>query len=389
MPEDRPVFRPFTILFLDQFSELGGAQKCLLDLLPAMRQKGWRAVIAAPGSGELFHAGSTIGAFTERLPDLDLTSGRKTFGDLVRLGRWLRQGTSALRRLIETYGPSLIYVNGPRMLPVAALTNRGQIPVVFHAHNYLDDGLAAAAARWAIRRCEATLVASCLFAARPLIDAAPESRRRLVYNGVADLGFRHSETRPLVNIGVVGRIAPEKGQDILIHSAALIAEQSPECRFRIIGSALFNNSESKRYHENLRRRAGSTVEFTGWSGDIGSAMSSLDLLVVPSTGPEATTRVIPEAWSAGVPVVASRIGGIAEIVEDGVTGFLVEPGSPRALAERIREVRALPAQRLNEITIAARRRYLDCFTLERYRAQVTGIIERLAAGSNRLSAQLI
>jgi glycosyltransferase involved in cell wall biosynthesis len=380
-----------TILFLDQFSDLGGGQKCLVDLLPAMRQRGWKAVVAAPGRGELFEASTWLGASAEPLPDLRLTSGRKSLGDVWRYGRGLVQWTAALRRLVEQYRPDLLYVNGPRMLPVAALGSANRIPLLFHAHSYLDHGDAAALARWAMRRCQATLVASCLFAAGPLLAAAPPARRRLVYNGVAELGFRRSCPSPIVRIGVIGRVAPQKGQNVFVEAAQLVAKYAAECRFTVIGSALFQNRESEKYFERVRRRCHGSpqIGFAGWSGNIAEILAGLDLLVVPSTGSEATTRVIPEAWSAGVPVVASRTGGIAEIVEDGVTGFLVKPGSPAELADRIREVRAMPQQHLNEVRLAARRRYLECFTLERYRDQVSEIIEGAATGSLRLKAQVI
>lgn len=379
------------VLFLDQFSDLGGAQRCLLDLLPSLKQRGWRTVVAAPGRGELFERSSAFGAKVERLPDLHLSSGAKSVSDVWRFAGAIRQSTGALRQLIDSCRPDLLYVNGPRMLPLAALARPDSLPVIFHAHSYLNQANSSAVARWAIRRCRATLVASCLYAAGPLLDAVPPSRRRLVYNGVSDLGFRRVPSYPMRRIGVVGRVAPEKGQDVFIDAAKLLARRTPECRFVVIGSPLFQNPASDRYFERLRKQCDGScpVEFAGWESDIAATMASLDLLVVPSTGVEATTRVIPEAWSAGVPVVASRTGGIAEIVEDGATGFLVKPGCPAALAQRIGEVWALSEQRLNEVRLAARRRYLECFTVERFRAQVSEIIEGAAAGSLRLNAHVM
>jgi glycosyltransferase involved in cell wall biosynthesis len=357
-----------TIFFLDQFSDLGGAQQCLLDLLPAVRDRGWRAVVAAPGDGQLLEMSSHLGASVERLADLSLGLGHKSLADIVRFGGGLPRWAATLRRLLAHHHAELLYVNGPRMLPIAAFGKRLGIPVIFHSHSYLEQGYASVLVAWSLRRCDSTLIASCQLAA----SALPNSRRHFVYNGVADVGFQESVRRPIMRVGVIGRVSPEKGQHVFVEAA----RGNTECRFAVIGSALFRNETSYRYFDEVRRRAvGLPVEFDGWTDDIASAMRALDLLVAPSTGFEATTRVIPEAWSAGVPVVASRIGGIAEIVEDGVTGFLVEPGSARALAERIAEVRAMPEDRLNAVRRAARRRYEESFTVERYRARIMEIIE--------------
>jgi glycosyltransferase involved in cell wall biosynthesis len=122
------------------------------------------------------------------------------------------------------------------------------------------------------------------------------------------------------------------------------------------------------------------IEFTGWLEDPSAALSGLDLLVVPSTGPEATTRVVPEAWAAGVPVLASNIGGIAEIMKDGWNGFLFEPGSAAELAEGIERILALTTAEIGTITRNARRQYEERFTRARYAREVCDSIVRIVGG---------
>src|SRR4030095_8548742 len=93
------------------------------------------------------------------------------------------------------------------------------------------------------------------------------------------------------------------------------------CRFILCGAPLFSNP---RYFELVREAAaGLPIEFLGWRDDVNDTLSELDLLIVPSASVEGTTRVILEAYAAGVPVVASASGGIPEIARDGETGFLV------------------------------------------------------------------
>jgi glycosyltransferase involved in cell wall biosynthesis len=103
-------------------------------------------------------------------------------------------------------------------------------------------------------------------------------------------------------------------------------------------------------------------------------LATLDLLVVPSAASDATPRVILEAFAAGVPVVAFASGGVPEIVEHGVNGFLVEEHSPKALALAIRDLLREP-HRLCEAAEKARAKARGEFSLERYRAQMIETIE--------------
>ena len=110
--------------------------------------------------------------------------------------------------------------------------------------------------------------------------------------------------------------------------------------------------------------AGLPVEFAGWVDDVYACMAQLDLLLVPSAGHEATTRVILEAFAAGVPVIAFPSGGIPEVVEDGVTGLLAN--TSEEMAQRAIELLTGDARRLISMAQAARQSWSRRFTLERY-----------------------
>ena len=106
-------------------------------------------------------------------------------------------------------------------------------------------------------------------------------------------------------------------------------------------------------------------------------MAELDLLLVPSAGHEATTRVILEAFAAGVPVIAFPSGGIPEVVEDGVTGLLANTIDD--MAQRTIELLSGNARRLISLAQAARETWARRFTLERYRRQILRAIELAVA----------
>ena len=122
---------------------------------------------------------------------------------------------------------------------------------------------------------------------------------------------------------------------------------------------------------------GLPVEFRGWAPDVQAALSELDLLLVPSARNEATTRVILEAFAAGVPVVAFRSGGIREVVMEGENGCLAD--SPDEMADCVVRLLGAGRFRLAEMSEAARQSWRRSFTLERYQQQVLRTIVEWSA----------
>ena len=362
------------ILCLDQFGDLGGAQRCLLELLPAMFNRGWSVRVAAP-QGPFTQRAAALGAAAEPTVCGPYSCGRKTLADVARMLAEAKPLAGEIRELAAGYGADLIYVNGPRLLPAVALAARNGARVLFHSHNRLG-GLSRLAAGRALAMTRAATVASCRYVARPL--AAYSGRRgiRVVYNGVREIALaRRSPGGPEFRIGMIGRISPEKGQAVLLRAARILHRTSPECRFLICGAPLFSDRAAFRYRAEVEALAeGLPVEFAGWREDVESVMADLDLLVVPSVSNDATPRVIMEAFSAGVPVLAFASGGIPEIIERGVTGFLVEDRSAEALAAGIRDLLREP-HRLREAAENARAKARTDFSLDRYRAQMIESIE--------------
>jgi len=368
------------ILFLDQFADLGGAQRCLLEVLGAVAARGWQARLAIPSEGPLASSARALGIPVETLPCGPYRSGSKSSADLLRFA-WqaVLQAAAIWKRT-----PDLLYVDGPRLLPGAAAGARRRVPVLFHCHSLVPPGLQTTVARRALRLAGATVVASCRYVAQPLSAAS----LHVVYNGVAGppQPFPAPGTR---HIGMLGRIAPQKGQADLLRAARLL----PGCRFTLWGDVLFGDTAGTHYLSHLHELArGLPVELAGWQTDVYAALATLDLLVVPSGPEEATTRVILEAFAAGVPVVAYASGGIPEIVEHDRTGILVPERTPEALARAIHDALADPC-RLRRLSQAARALWAERFTLDRYRTQILSLLKpggshdvyRVFAKQNRTS----
>jgi len=351
------------VLLLDQYSDLGGAQQVLWELLPAILRRGWRATVGLPGSGELFEHIRGLGIEAERI---DCASDAGHY--VAQTPRLAGQ----IRELADRVEADLVYVNGPRVVPAAALAGL-ECPVIFHSHSWLPAGMARTAAGAALRKMDARVVANCEFVASQWRRFVRVERISVVLNGVAGpAGRRVRRPDGAMRIGCIGRIGPEKGQREFVVAAARIRESLPECRFVVCGEALFGSDDAQRYAAEVRRAAaGLPIEFRGWVSNVYDALAELDLLLVPSNGPEATTRVIPEAFAAGVPVIAFDTGGISEVVEDGVTGVLV-----RSVEAMARESATLLSdrERRESMARAARTAWERRFTKEKFQEQMLGIM---------------
>jgi glycosyltransferase involved in cell wall biosynthesis len=175
-------------------------------------------------------------------------------------------------------------------------------------------------------------------------------------------------------VASIGRIAPEKGQREFVEAAALIRQALPECRFVIYGAALFAEPGAQRYDAEIRAAGAQVgVEFPGWVADVQPALAQTDLLLVPSAGHEATTRVILEAHAAGVPVIAFRSGGIPEVVEHGRDGWLVD--STAEMARLAVELLGGSRETLAAVGRQGRESWERKFTLQRYHEELFAALE--------------
>jgi glycosyltransferase involved in cell wall biosynthesis len=354
------------ILVLDQFSQLGGAQACLLTGLEAMRAAGWPVTIGLPGNGLLFCRARELRCATFAINCGPLGLGNKSLADAARFLIQTPRLAREIRSHAQYFGPDLVYVNGPRLLPAVALAAL-RVPVLFHAHSYLPRGIPRTLAAEALRRLGASVVGCCRFVA-DIWKPAAAGRISVIYNGVAgptkDVATRDS---PQPKIGCIGRISPEKGQLEFVAAAAAIHRARPDAHFAVYGAPMFSGDTG--YRDRVRAAAGSVpIEFPGWMPDVYQALAELDLLLVPSGPAEATTRVILEAFAAGVPVIAFASGGIPEVIEHGRTGLLVNSVDEMA-ASTISLLCGDTARRCS-IARRAREEWQARFTSGRYQSQV-------------------
>jgi glycosyltransferase involved in cell wall biosynthesis len=129
-------------------------------------------------------------------------------------------------------------------------------------------------------------------------------------------------------VGIVGRLFPIKNHHLFLDAATLVAKQESAARFAIVGDGVLRpDVERHARHLGLADR----VIFTGWRRDLPRIYADLDVLAVTSNN-EGTPVSAIEAMAAGCPVVATRVGGLPDLIRDGETGYLVPPGDAPALA---------------------------------------------------------
>jgi glycosyltransferase involved in cell wall biosynthesis len=173
-------------------------------------------------------------------------------------------------------------------------------------------------------------------------------------------------------VTMVSRLSRSKGVEHLLEAAALIAKRVPSAHFVIVGNGFAVKDgiviEDAAYRSTLEHHAqrlglAARVAFTGFRIDVPEILADSTVSVLPSLS-EGLSNAIIESMAAGLPVVATRVGGNPEAVEEGVTGLLVPPGEPVALARALCQVLEHP-ERARSFGEAGRRRVREEFSLER------------------------
>jgi glycosyltransferase involved in cell wall biosynthesis len=265
-----------------------------------------------------------------------------------------------LRRELRALAPDLVHLNSSTLAAAAVAARRESIPVVWHVREPLAHGYLGLRRAWLARRISrdaARVIALSPFDAARLgpsarvcivpnfVDFAEFDRRLDAAAARRDLGLAPG-ARVVTMLGGVSRA---KGTLELVRAAALVRRTMPDAVFLVAGRGPAPRTRSPlralarralrvdAYDRQVRAAAGplgGSVRFIGHRADVPLVLAASDVLAFPSTVPHFARPVI-EAGAMARPVVASRLGGPLELVEDGVTGLLVPPGDPAALAAAI------------------------------------------------------
>lgn len=350
------------VLHICSDTNIGGAGRYVLTLL------------TQPGIAERFDTAVAC-------PEGDLAAALQRAGIPVLLypGANTSFSWQALRSLMghmRSWRPQIAHTHGSLAGRVAAALTGARVIYTKHGLAHAEEqaiqvrGAGSFAKRAAVRLFADRIVAVSEAVSRALeAQGADPGRIRVIPGGVDLTPYAADQPQVPGVICSLGRLQTEKGFDILLRAMTLL---KGETRLKLGGEGLLEQ-ELARLVSDLGLQ--DAVEMHGFVADVPAFLADSGLFVLSSRS-EGLGLVIIEAMAAGRPVVATRVGGVPEVVVDGETGLLVPPEDPQALAEAIRRVVRDPAL-ARRLGAAGRRRAQAFFSAERMAEQTAALYREL------------
>jgi glycosyltransferase involved in cell wall biosynthesis len=363
----------------------------MVNLANALNAERWQPEIIlgqrGPLAGRLGRMGNRVDVVP--LPRLLRIRGPIGTGGALALAQ-VFAGLGYARRLATHLGarePALLHANSLRACVLGSLAARwAGVPSVWHIHSLVSGPMIPTPGirliRGLARRLPSHIICNSNATAASL--GAPGNRVTVIPTGVDSARFspngRVRDGR--MRIGMVGRFAPWKGQHVFVAAAAHLSKRYPEAEFVLAGTPLFGE---EAYSQAVHRQASQAdnhdrIRFLDFVDDVPALLHDLDIVVHASIEPEPFGQVIVEAMMAQKPVVVAAAGGPLDLVEEGVTGRLVRPGDPAALAGVLETVIRDP-EGAAEMGRRARARAVDRFDIRKTAAAVEQVYERVLASA--------
>lgn len=368
--------------------DLYGSDRQMLESVTALVDAGWDVDLVLPSDGPLAAPARERGAqvLVASFPVL-----RKSVLHPLRIVGFAAASVAAVvrgARWLHERRPDVLYVNTVTV-PVWVLAGRlARVPVLVHVHEAEEGSRPVAAALTAPLLLAHRVVANSAAAAGVLLRAVPRLARRVevVHNGVPQppgpvAAPTHAPGDPW-HVVVVGRLSPRKGTDVALDALGRVVADGLDVRLTVAGTPF---AGYEWFEAELRERAArpdlaGRVTFAGYVHPTWPLLAAADVVLVPSrVEPFGNTAV--EALHAGRPVLASRTQGLVEVVQDGRTGLLAEPGDAADLAERLRTLLTDDDLRAR-LADAGRADAAERFTTARYAQRLVAAVAALVPGTS-------
>ena len=388
------------VLFASTIGDVGGAESCLLRLMAALDRRRFEPLLACPDGGALAREARALGVSVHPLAvpamldpdaayelapaDLGLQPRSKARRAATLAANVLRSlgATPRMTALLRREAVALVAANSPRAaLVVGPAARLGGRRVLVHVRDIVLSPFARPLRRRVLAALCDRAVAASQATAGVIGDALPTD---VVYDGLPESQLRpaaRARTPPAGRLAMVAAMSPWKGHDVLLRAMPRVLAVHAEARLAIYGGD-WGRGALVAYRRGLERiiaelGLGHAVTLAGAQPDIPRRLAECDVLVHPPTRPDPFPAAVIEGAVAGCAIVASRTGGIPEIVEHGSSAVLVTPGDVTALAEAIVALLDDPA-RAARLGLEAQRR-VQRFTLARQAEAMAGIYEAMIA----------
>jgi glycosyltransferase involved in cell wall biosynthesis len=390
-----------TIVFFDHTARWSGGEISLFNLITHLDQTRFRLVVVLFDEGvlrdKLDAAGiethvvcldrSVAGARKDDIGLRDLLNPKQ----IILVTRFIHK----LCRILKNERADIVHCNSLKSDLIGGIAARlvGS-PAIWHVRDRIaSDYLPSHVARFfrLTARFIPTQIITVSAAVLKTLQLPTSERAVAIHNGTVMENFDFEATpepfsRPdgAFVVGIVGRLAPWKGQHIFLDAAAHVKRQFPTARFQIVGEAMFGEDE---YAAKLRRQShdlglDDAVEWLGFRQDVPQTVAKMDMLAHASVSGEPFGQVIIEGMAAGKPVVATDGGGVPEIVNEGETGYLVPMGNPDALAGAISHCFGNPLSAA-AMGKAGRKRAIEHFSIEATTRRVEEVYEAMLKASKK------
>jgi glycosyltransferase involved in cell wall biosynthesis len=392
------------VLYLSHSAGLYGAELCLLTLVARLDKTRFLPIVILPNNGPLKQKLEELNVIVKVVPSirawLTKRSGIQIFFYFLAVIPFVFVSVWCLRQIVTRYKVDLIHTNSLVVIDGALTAQISGIPHIWHARELLIPEtvfhflFGPQVALSVIKRLSDQIIAISLGVKQTFCQQNDCSKLIVVHDGTELETFQPTYAKASIRsqlgipddvllVGEVGRVTTAKGYEDFVTAAAIVKKIIPNVAFIGIGgrSKLDIVYEQKILKLTNKYNLQDSFKLVGYRDDVPVIMSALDLLVLPSRS-EPLGLVLMEAMAAGKPVIGTKVGGIPEIIEDGVTGLLVPPQSPDKLAEAIITIlqnRSL-ARQMGE---AGRQRVRERFSADQHVAKIQEIYEELCSSKRR------
>ena len=325
------------ILFFNHSGEVGGAELSMLSLLTRLKND-YDIVVTAPLNGPLDERVRAMGI--EFIP-IKVTQIRKTYNPFALFYYLISIFFAAknLKKVIDEIQPDILHANSIRSGIISAFL-KPHYYLIWHVRDILGGGILGRLIQRLARKADKIIhISSFLMFEFCKNNEGLKLKSQVIYNGIdfsvidqdhqperfyEEFRLDKNDSQPL--IGIIGYIAPLKGQEEFIRAAQGIIKEYPHARFLIAGDVIFRRV-NRRFFKRLKSLVSSDpnlrgrVYFTGYYQDVYLLMKSMDIIIQPSWI-EGWGRTVCEGFACNRPVVCSNVGGIPEIVRYGKEYFL-------------------------------------------------------------------
>ena len=368
-----------SILWIDNWGDLaGGGQHSLFEIVTRLDRNVFRPVVACGAEGSLSESLRRCGipVFVIPLPSLK--------GEASSVSK----AAAGLKELIEKEDIKIIHANSTRSALYALSASKSlNKPVIYHARVLRDRWADFFLDRYLSRNCK-LIIANSNEVAKRFPKRRGVAKVQVIYNGIDISAFDKTDRQnsrkaygldsESAAVGIISMLEPRKGHGVLLDAFRIVRANVPSARLLIAGSEPPGAGGWRQVLENSIRSYGlsDSVRLIGEVHDVASFMCAIDVFAFPVIKPEGFGRVVIEAYAARRAVVASNLGALKEIIENGISGFLLPPGKINALADAIIELLGDGALRAR-LGEAGRRRAEAEFNIDRLVDKVSACYREL------------